>query len=335
MSTRSGACPATASLLRFALRRLGAAALTVFLVVTITFLLARLAPGEPMLAGAEHLRADTARVRALREQFGLDRPLAAQYARYVANVARGNLGESFTMRRPVADLLAERLPRTALLAGVALLLAFALGIAVGVIQAARAGSGTDAALGAAMLACYSMPSFWLGLVLLLVFSQWLGWFPVGGMTTAVEYQQLGALGRALDVAKHLVLPAVTLALVQAAEIARFQRGAVVDALGTEFVRAARAKGVADGAVLLRHALRSALAPAIVLAGASLPVLLAGSVLVESVFGWPGMGRLAHEAILARDYHVILATGLVTGVIVAVANLAADLAAHRLDPRSTP
>ena len=132
-----------------------------------------------------------------------------------------------------------------------------------------------------------------------------------------------------------MLPAVTLALVQAAEIARFQRSALVDALGTEFVRAARAKGVSDGAVLLRHALRSALAPAIVLAGASLPVLLAGSVLVESVFGWPGMGRLVHEAILARDYHVILAAGLVTGVVVALANLAADLAAHRLDPRSTP
>ena len=322
-------------MLRYAVRRLGAAALTVFLVVSITFLLAHLAPGEPMLAGAEGLRADPERVRVLREQFGLDRPFVAQYAHYVGNVLRGDLGESFTMRRPVAQLLAERLPRTALLAAAALVVAFGLGIGVAVVQAARAGSGTDAMLGAAMLACYSMPSFWLGLVLLLIFAQWLGWFPVSGMTTPVEYQHLGWLGRVLDVGRHLVLPAITLGLVQAAEIARLQRGALVDALGAEFVRSARAKGLGDRAVLLRHALRSSLGPAVTLAGASLPLLLAGSVLVESVFGWPGMGRLTHEAILSRDYNVILAAGLVTGVIVALGNLAADLAAHALDPRSQP
>jgi len=318
---------------RYAVRRLGAASLTVFLVVTLTFFLAHLAPGEPMLGDVERLRADPVRVQALRAQFGLDRPLLVQYGRYLSNVARGNLGESFVMRRPVRAALAERLPRTALLAGLALLAAFGLGIAVATVQAARAGSATDALLGAATLVFHSLPTFWLGLVLMVVFSQWLGWLPVSGMTTPVEYERMGVMGRMVDVARHLLLPALTLALVQLAEIARFQRGALVDALGAEFVRAARARGLTDQAVLVRHALRSALAPVVTLAGTSLPMLLAGSVLVESVFGWPGMGRLTHEAILARDYNVILGAGLVTGLLVALGSLAADLAANALDPRS--
>jgi len=314
-------------------RRLGAAAVTVLLVVTITFLLAHLAPGEPMLADAERLHADPARIARVRAEFGLDRPIAVQYGMYVGNALRGNLGESFTMRRGVATVIAERLPRTALVAGAALLLAFALGIAVAVLQAARAGGWTDGALGAITLAFSSTPVFWLGLVLLLVFSQWLGWLPVGGMTTAVEHERMGMMARMFDVLRHLVLPALTLGLVQTAEIARYQRGALVDALGAEFVRTARAKGLRERTVLVRHALRSALAPVIVLAGMSVPALLAGSVLIETVFGWPGMGRLTHDAIAARDYNVILGASLVAGILVALGNLAADLAAAALDPRS--
>jgi peptide/nickel transport system permease protein len=316
----------------FALRRLGAALLTVVLVVTITFLLAHLAPGEPMLADAERLHADPARVARVRAEFGLDRPLGVQYAMYVANALRGNLGESFTMRRPVAAALRERLPNTALIALAALLLGFSLGIGVAVLQAARAGSRTDAALGALTLTFYSMPSFWLGLLMLVVFGQWLGWFPVGGMTTPVEHEQMGALGRTVDVLRHLVLPALTLGLVQTAEIARFQRGALVDALGAEFVRTARAKGLRERAVLLRHALRSALPPVVVLAGMSVPALLAGSVLIETVFGWPGMGRLTYDAIVARDYNVILGSAILSGALVAFGNLAADLGGRALDPR---
>jgi peptide/nickel transport system permease protein len=319
----------------FAVRRLGAAVLTIVLVLTITFALAQLAPGEPMLAEAERLRADPARVARVRAEFGLDRPLAQQYAHYVGNALRGNLGESFTMRRPVADVLAERLPRTALLAGVSLLVAFALGIGIAALQAARAGSWEDGALGAATLVFYSTPAFWLGLVLLVVFGQWLGWFPVGGMTTAVEHARMGPLGRLLDIGRHLALPALTLALVQTAEVARYQRGALVDALGAEYVRAARARGLGDWTVLTRHALRSALAPVVTLAGLSVPALLAGAVLVESVFSWPGMGRLTYDAILTRDYNLILAASLVSGALVALGSLAADLAAHALDPRTAP
>jgi len=321
--------------LAYAVRRLGAAALTIIVVVTITFVLAHLAPGQPMLAEAERMRADPALVRRVRAEFGLDRPLTAQYAMYLGNALRGNLGESFTMRRPVTAVLMERLPRTALLAGTSLLVAFALGIAIAALQASRAGSWEDGALGTLTLVFYSTPTFWLGLVLLVVFAQWLGWLPVGGMTTAVEHAHMNAMGRMLDVARHLVLPALALALVQTAEIARYQRGALVDALGTEYVRAARARGLGAWAVLIRHALRSSLAPVVTLAGVSVPALLAGSVLVESVFGWPGMGRLTQDAILARDYNLILAVALLSGALVALGSLAADLAAHALDPRTAP
>lgn len=316
----------------FAVRRLGAAALTLLVVVTLSFVLAHLAPGAPFLGDAERRRADPAQLDRMRAEFGLDRPLAEQYARYAVNALTGDLGESFVHRRSVTALLGERLPNTILLGGTALLLSLAGGIGLALAQAARAGSRTDAALGAVALVFYSMPAFWLGLILLWVFGQALDWFPVGGMTEPVVHARLGPVDRALDVLRHLVLPALTLALVQMAAVARFQRGALVDTLRAEFVRAARARGLSGRAVLVRHALRAALAPVLALAGVMLPALLAGSVLVETVFGWPGLGRLLHEAIAQRDYNVITACGLVAGVLVTVGSLGADLAAHALDPR---
>lgn len=316
----------------FAVRRLGAAALTLFVVVTLSFILAHLAPGTPFLGDAERVRADPGQVARLRAEFGLDRPLGEQYVRYAANALTGDLGESFVRRRSVAALVAERLPNTVLLGGTALVLALAGGIGLALLQAARAGSRTDAALGALALVLYSMPAFWLGLVLLWLLGQVLGWFPVGGMTEPVVHDRLGPLGQALDVLRHLALPALTLALVQTAAVARFQRGALVDTLHAEYVRAARARGLSGRAVLVRHALRAALGPVLALAGVMLPALLAGSVLVETVFGWPGLGRLLHEAIAQRDYNVITGCGLVAGILVTLGSLAADLAAHALDPR---
>ncbi len=315
----------------YAVRRIGAAVLTVFVVITIVFTLAHLAPGEPLVADAERLRADPARVAQVRARFGLDQPIPAQYARYLANAVRGDLGESFIMRRPVGDLLAERFPNTVLLAGAALALSFAIGILLALAQAARAGTWIDGALGGAALVFYSMPSFWLGLVLLFVFGQQLGWLPVSGMTEPVVHARLSAAGKALDVARHLVLPALTLALVQTAAVSRFQRGALVDALSAEFTRTARAAGRSPARVLVR-ALRASLGPAITLAGTTVPALLAGSVMIESVFGWPGMGRLMFDAIFARDYNVMCGAALLAGVLVAGGNLAADLATRALDPR---
>ena len=320
-------------MIAFAVRRLGAAALTAVLVAAIAFTLLHLAPGEPMTADAERLHADPARVAALRSRFGLDRPLPVQLARYALNAARGDLGESFVAHRPVAALIRERLPNTLLLGGAALVLGFALGIGAALVQGARAGSRADATLGALSVIAWSTPSFWLGLLLLWLFGQVLGWFPVGGMTTPVLHARMGAAAAALDVARHLVLPALTLAVGLGAAVARFQRGALVDAMRSEFVRAARARGLGARTVLVRHALRASLGPVITFAGTAVPALLAGSVLVESVFGWPGMGRLAYDAIAARDYNVITGVALVGGVLVALGNLAADAALAAIDPRS--
>lgn len=315
-----------------ALRRLGLAAFTVALVVILTFFLAHLAPGEPLIGDAELHRADPAAVARQRRAFGLDQPLAVQFTRYAGNVLRGRLGESFALRRPVATIIGERLPNTLLLGGAALLLSFGLGITAGTVQAARRGSRTDRLIGGLVAVAYATPSFWLGLVLLFVFGQVLHWLPIGGMTDPLLHETMSPLGRALDVARHTALPALTLALVNAAAVARFQRGALADVLAAEWIRTARAKGLSDGRVLLRHGLRGALGPVVTLAGLSVPALLAGSVLVESVFGWPGMGRLMHEAILARDYNVIIGIGFVAGVMVALGNLAADLGVAALDPR---
>lgn len=319
-------------MLTYLVRRLALALVTTAAVVVITFALVHLAPGQPFLAGAEGRFVPPETVAHLRERFGLDRPLAAQFVRYVGNLARGDLGESFTRHRPVAAVLRDALPNTLLLGGAALVLSFAFGLGLGIVQALRAGTLADAALGALALAFYSVPAFWLGLMLLLVFGEWLHWLPVAGMTDAAMHGSLPFAGRALDVARHLVLPALTLALVNGAAVARFHRSAMVEALGAEFVRAARARGLGERRVVLRHALRSALAPAITLAGLSVPALLTGSVLVESVFGWPGMGRVAFEAIFARDYNIITAIAVVAGVLVALGNLLADLGVAAADPR---
>jgi peptide/nickel transport system permease protein len=314
------------------LRRLALAAATLFAVVTITFLLAHAAPGAPMLGGAERRRADPEAMARQRARFGLDRPIATQYALYLRNLASFDLGESFVRRRPVAAVIGEALPNTLLLGGAALALAFALGLSAGIAQALWRGGAADRILGALSVTAYSTPSFWLGLLLLMVFGEWLGWLPTGGMTEPVVHESMPLLGRGLDVARHLALPALTLALVNAATVARFQRAALADALASEFVRSARARGLPGRAVVLRHALRASVAPAITIAGLLVAVLLTGSVLVESVFGWPGMGRVTYEAIFARDYNVITGAALVAGALVAAGSLAADLALILLDPR---
>lgn len=334
MEPRPGTRGPSLTVPRHAAARAGAALLSIAAVVTLTFILVHLAPGAPMLGDTERRVMDPAAEARVRAQFGLDRPLTVQFARWALNVARGNLGESFVSRRGVASLIAERLPNTALLAAAALIASFALGIGLALVQARAAGGWADGALGIVALVFASTPTFWLGLLLMVVFGQWLGWLPLSGMTVPGAAYASG-WQRGLDVARHLVLPAATLALVTAATVARFQRGALVDTLQEPFVRAARARGLAERRVLLRHALRASLGPAVALAGTLMPALLAGSVLVETVFGWPGMGRLTHDAIQSRDYNVIVGCALVAGVVVAASTLAADLAAAALDPRRRP
>jgi peptide/nickel transport system permease protein len=316
--------------LSFVARRLAEGAVVVFAVATLVFVLLQAAPGDPLTIVGERVAPET--LDRLRRSFGLDRPVPEQYARYLANLARGDLGMSLSQHRPVLDALADAMPNTLLLAAAALLVDFVLGIAIGAAQAWRRHTRTDAALSLVTITLYSTPVFWLGLVLLVVFGQGLGWFPTGGATDPIAHASLPAGGRLLDRLHHLVLPALTLGLAAAGYTARHQRSALLEVLGQDFIRTARAKGLRARTVLLRHALRNALMPSITLAGLAFPVLLSGSVLVESVFSWPGMGRLAAEAIARRDYPLVTGAALLAAVMVVLGSLLADLAARTADPR---
>jgi len=312
-------------------RRVAASIAIVFAVVTVTFVLIHLAHGTPFLPTGERPLSPEVIAR-LRAQFGLDRPLPVQYVKYLAALLRGQLGESFALRRPVWDALADAIPHTLTLAGASLFVDFLLGLALGVYQAARSRRFADVALGNVALFFNSMPTFWLGLVLLLVFAQRLHWFPVGGVGDPVLCPTVTSARCLADRLWHLALPALTLGIVGAAGTARFQRAALLEVVGQDYVRTARAKGLAERRVVLVHALRNALLPVISLLGLAFPFLLTGAVLVEWVFAWPGMGRLTVSAILQRDYPVVTATALAASVMVVLGNLAADTLYAVADPR---
>ncbi|MGA2382306.1 MAG: ABC transporter permease [Gemmatimonadales bacterium] len=313
------------------LRRLVAALAIVFAVVTLVFFAIHLVPGTPFLPSGERAL-DPSVEAALRVRFGLDRPLGAQYVSYLGELARGDLGESFSQQRPAARALEEAIPNTVVLAATALAIDLLLGLAIGALQAAYARRRLDTLLTHTTLFVYSLPTFWLGLVLLLVFGQELHWFPVGGVVDPVVHQALSPVGRLFDRLRHLALPALTLGLVGAAGTARFQRAALLEALSQGFVKTARAKGLSESRVLLGHALRNALLPTITLMGLALPFLLTGSVVIETVFAWPGMGKLAADAVLSRDYPVVTATTLAATVLVVGGSLVADILYAVADPR---
>jgi peptide/nickel transport system permease protein len=312
-------------------RRLAASIAIVWAVVTLTFFVVHLAHGSP--CGQDEGRPLPPEICAqLVQRFGLDRPLSIQYVKYLGALLRGDLGESLALHRPVADALADALPNTFTLTLTALVLDFALGLALGIYQAARERRFGDIALGNAALFVNSMPTFWLGLVLLLVFAQRLGWFPVGGPRDLVLCPRVDSFPCLGDFAWHLTLPALTLGLVGAAGTARYQRAALLEVVRQDFVRTARAKGLRERRVLLVHALRNALLPLITLFGLTFPFLLTGAVLVETVFAWPGMGRLAVTAILQRDYPIVTAAALIASVMVVLGNLLADALYGVADPR---
>jgi peptide/nickel transport system permease protein len=249
---------------------------------------------------------------------------------YVSSVLRGDLGESHLQQRPVLDLILERLPATLLLTGTAFVFALAAGIALGAAAASRVGTWADSAITVMALAFYATPIFWVGLMLVLVFSVWLDWLPSFGMNTVGA--DLHGFAAAADTAKYLILPALTLGLFYMAVYARLTRSAMLDVAGEDFIRTARAKGVPEGRILRRHILRNALLPVVTLAGIQAGQLIGGSVLVETVFAWPGIGRLAFDALLARDYQVLLGVFLTTAILVVLFNLATDLIYLAIDPR---
>ena len=320
--------------MRYAGGRLFQGLAVILAVTTLTFVLIQSAPGDPMSAWAETSRTVAPEVRAqARRNWGLDQPIHVQYLRYLGNLATGNLGVSPARNRPVWDILRERIPNTLLLAAAALVVDFFAGIAIALLQARHPGGRVDRWLGAATLTLYSVPVFLLGIVLFGVFGRALHWFPIGGMRDPIMYDSLSSGGRALDVLRHLVLPALTLGLVGAASTARYQRTALLGTLGQGYMRTAQAKGLTERTVLVGHALRNALLPTITLLGLSLPVLLSGAVLVETVFAWPGLGALSTEAIGQRDYPVVTAAAILSATMVVVGSGLADLLYRVADPRT--
>jgi peptide/nickel transport system permease protein len=316
---------------RYLAGRLVQSLIVVVIVTTISFFLIRLAPGDPFSFAGDITMNPMVRER-LRAQFGYDRPLPEQFVRFVGNVARFRLGYSQSMHRYVGDVILDVLPRTLLLMSVALVLSFAVGIGAGALQAMRRNSWLDRALSSVLLVFYSVPDFWLALMILLAFGYWIPIFPAGGMVDQVMHDYLPLGGRIADILKHLVLPVLTLTLLSAAGIARYQRSALLDVLPLDFVRTARAKGLGERTVVLKHALRNALLPVITLIGLSLPTLIGGAFFVEKVFGWPGMGYVAANAISARDYDLVTGTVIVGGIMVTLGSLVADLLYAVADPR---
>jgi peptide/nickel transport system permease protein len=323
--------------MRNAVRRLAGAAALFWVVLSITFLLARAAPGDPatLLVPPDASSGDRARLRA---DLGLDAPLAVQYARWAAELFKGDLGQSFARRAPVATVLAEAIPVSAGLGAASLGLTFLLGVALGMYQAARRGTISDRALTIATTTIYAAPSFWLALALIATFTygaarwgfpNWLRLPAFGMRDPASDATGLRAL---TDLARHAILPVFALSAIGAAGIARYARTIAADLLAQDYVRTARAKGATRSRVYLRHVLANAWPPLVVLFALALPGLLAGSVFVESVFAWPGMGRVTLAAVAARDYPVILGATAVYAAAVILANLAADLALPLLDPR---
>lgn len=297
------------------LKRLLRAVPVVFGVLLLTFLLVHLVPGDPVevMLGESASAADRV---ALRAELGMDRPLPRQFADYLGRLAQGDFGRSIHSHAEISGLLAERLPATAVLALLSLSLALAAGVPLGIVAALCHNRWPDRLATLSALTLSAMPHFWLGPLLMLVFAVWLGWLPVSGMESAAS----------------IVLPAVTLASGLAAILTRMTRASLLEVLNEDFVRTARAKGLPERVVILRHALRPALLPVLTVAGLQLGSLLAGAVITETVFGWDGVGRLLVESIEKRDYPVTQACVLVIALGYVAVNRLTDLAYVRLDPR---
>ena len=300
-------------------------------VVLLSFFLIRMVPGDAatVMAGQAGY-ADEAYMKGLRAEYGLDQPLPVQLWRYVEKVAQGDLGASNVRRQPVADIILERLPNTLLLDGFALLVAAAGGVWLGGMAARRPGSIGDNAVTVLAMLFYSVPQFWLGMMMVLVFAVWFHLLPPFGIETmGADYS---GLARIADVGRHMILPGMTLALYFLASYARLTRASMLEVADQDFIKTARAKGLSERQVARRHILRNALIPLITYAGLQASLLVGGSVLVENVFSWPGIGTLAFQAVQARDNPLLLGIFIATAILVSLFNLITDIAYSLVDPR---
>ncbi|MDB5818090.1 MAG: binding-protein-dependent transport system inner rane component [Rhizobacter sp.] len=313
------------------LTRLLQGIVAILLIATVNFMLVRAAPGDPVsVMAGESGASDPQYVAQLRAQFGLDKPITTQLAIYLGNVVKLDLGFSHRQQQPVLKLIMDRLPATLLLTGTAFVLSLLFGVTLGALSARRAGTWVDSSITVVALAFYATPLYWLALMAVLVFTVQLDWLPGFGLSTVGS--GLHGLGLAWDVAQHLVLPALTLALFYMAVYARMTRAAMLDVAQMDFVKTARAKGVKPGRILRAHVLRNALLPVVTLAGIQAGGMIGGAVLTETVFAWPGIGRLMFDALLQRDYGLLLGSFLVTAAMAVLFNLITDLVYTLVDPR---
>lgn len=303
-------------------------------IVTATFFMMQLAPGDPLdmyLEPQRQRQVDPEVIELLRKKYGLDQPIHIQYVRWLGNILHGDFGESFRHRRPVSHLLAEAVPYTLQLTVLAVLFDALVGITLGIISAVKQYSLWDKVVTLGSLIIYAIPGFWLALMLVLVFSVNLGWFPTS-QTRSMDYEFLSFWGKVGDRLWHLVLPVFVLGIASAAGTARYMRNKLLEVLSEDYVIAARARGFTERFVILKHALRNALIPIITIYGLSLPFLLGGATIIETIFAWPGMGRLAVGGVSGRDYPLIMATMLIAAVLTVMGNLLADITYAWVDPR---
>ena len=320
-------------ILALAGRRLVASVPTVLLILIGIFLLLQFAPGDTVDAMMAQMGGgDAATARELRKFYGLDLSVPAQLGNYLWRLARFDLGFSSIYGKPVLTVIAERLPATLLLMGAALSFAFFFGLVFGVIAARGVNKWPDTLISTLGLIFYATPSFWFGLMAIVVFSIYLQWLPAGGLED-ITVMQTG-LWRTLDIARHLILPTLTLGLIYLAIYLRIMRASMLEVLNLDFVRTARAKGLDDTRVVIKHVLRNALLPMVTLIGLQAGTMLGGSVVVESVFSLPGLGRLAYESVVQRDLNTLLGIVFASALVVIAVNLAVDIAYARLDPRIT-
>ena len=309
---------------RYLLRRMAQSAVLLLVVSAVVFTIVHSAPGGPEILNNPDVDPETA--KAIARDLGLTDPIALQYGRWLQRAVLGNFGRSYQYQLPVIRLIRARIPNTLVLAGAALTLALLVAVPLGVISAVRRYSVVDYAATVGAFFGISVPGFWLGIMMIVLFSVLLGWLPSAGMRTAVVDLGTG------DLLMHLIMPAVVLSTFPLAQLMRYARSAMVEVLGQDFVRTAQAKGLSARRVLVSHALRNALIPVVTVLGVITPRLFSGAVITESIFAWPGLGRLAVDAAVTRDYPVIMGLTMTTAVLVIVGNLLTDVAYVALDPR---
>lgn len=305
----------------------------VLAVVVLNFLLMHAAPGDPVetIAGASGGMSEELKAQ-LRAQYGLDRPLVTQLAIYLAKVLQGDLGFSYFFNLPVSSLIVERLPATLLLVLSAVLVAFVVGTVLGVLSSRKPNGVLSQSITVLSLVGFAAPVFWTGIMLVILLASVLPLFPVSGMRSVDSSAGAGSPADILDVLHHLVLPTITLAFVYLAQYSRLARASMLDVLGSDYIRTARAKGLGERVVLYKHALRNAVLPVVTVLGLQFGNVIAGAILVETVFNWPGLGRLAFESVLRRDYPTILGVLLFSAIVVVVMNYLTDVAYRLIDPR---